>query len=952
MAIYSPEFNVNGFELRGETEGFYSPDQFGDVLDASTRVPAQLNWLAQLLGWSGKDYWESFNSTPNQKRQLLTGSYGVYGGFSYPTVVEIRNWSNQVVIQNTLDIKENQTFFLGDYEYTPSSISKEGENLVVTFDTLSDQFLSDFSRGEQLKVILPSEIPSPFIRSNVGVSGDRSFICDVKDGAIILYPSFDTEKKLPYVFNSFYSGSRYYFNLPVKLIISDDYFIAPTYNFDTGTWYLDIPCELAEKNTNLSARLDYEGSFIIVSISIWSDPSDWVTKEKIEQFKGVWGDKGGPFPFHFTFDSLSLHGFDERKSLQLQPVIRSVGFDTLLNLVYQQQTTINSLPPPITKRSQVWWNSQTGKFSIHLDDSLNCGPWVEKPYTVNDGQDIYPDYIFPNITEFRNYPDDILPGEVVQIIDCSGMDPSDNVLGVVMLPLTSPAQAVLVRLRDSVGWVALQFIYNDVNDFSNDSLNLPANVKVVLSDSSGLNPSGVNYSVANLGITISDNYVVVLMKYELDGNWYLSPPSELRYIGDTRLFKSSLDYNNPVDGEMVWDFTNPDVNTRVASIFYYNRWEYNGILSKWELKGDWLNVNDGTLTSTPPTVVEFGSILVYCDSVLLTDGENFLTDNYQISYSINPSTGEFLFTYTPRNYEGSVSFPKVTVSDSLTTSFVSDISNIVFSGLQYYMSPNVNDSETLLRLLNYKPLFCTDDTSTYTQLNYPNALVADLNSGPLSISWERYFIRVPPSYQRNGSSWQKVNLICQDFGYWGSPSLPEDMSCPVKESLPEIYEEVFLFNRGVPPFKCIYSEPYLYSTAVPYFTVPGDYENAALLPSFDPLYDYYTEAEVVSYDPLHERRADTSSPMGRGYGEWKGDYFRAAECSFISGYLINDIEDEVLDPIDPPVWDSSIYKYPQTCILDKESGSVDANHFKVGYAFFAADLSAAEEAVFNFSPVT
>jgi hypothetical protein len=49
------------------------------------------------------------------------------------------------------------------------------------------------------------------------------------------------------------------------------------------------------------------------------------------------------------------------------------------------------------------------------------------------------------------------------------------------------------------------------------------------------------------------------------------------------------------------------------------------------------------------------------------------------------------------------------------------------------------------------------------------------------------------------------------------------------------------------------------------------------------------------------------------------------------------------------VWDASIYKFAPTCQNAKESYSVDANHYKVGYAYFIADASAAEDTFFDIS---
>lgn len=947
MTTYSPKFDVTQFELRNDTESFLSSEQRTRVTDTTNRISSQLNWLAQLLGWSGNSYWASFNPTVDQKRQLLTGSFGVYNGFVYPEIIEVRNWDNTVVVKYNPLIVGNRTFILNQTEYYVSSASTEGDNLLLKFEDLPVQFYNEIANNYQLKTVAPSSLPAPFRRPFVGVSCDRKFICNVAEGSITLYPSYDTGKTLPYLFNVFFAGSRYYFDLPVKLIISDDYYIAPTYKFDTENWYIDIPCEIAQKNTSLSARLDYEGSFLIVSIKKWEDPTDWIDLNKIQNFTGVWGNKGGPLPFHFTFDALSLHGFDDKKSLYLDKVERSVSFDSLLNLVYQQTTQINPLPPPITGGNQLWWNSQNGTLAIYNSVATNCGPWVEITYPYSADSGTITDFVFPTVLDFQTYTGDFFDGCVVTIVDCSGLSSSDDIFGLAT-SLTSTAEATLMWNQKLGLWIPLQFTYPDTAQFEADAISLPAMSKVYVEDSDGLSPTSFNYKVANLGKTISGGYSVLLMKYDLSGDWYLAPPSELKYIGQTRLFESSIDYDNPVDGEMVWDFDNPDPTSRTADIFYYNRWEQNIFTSEWELKGDWVGVNTGLPSTTPPEVVDLGVILVYCDGQLLTDGSTLVTENYQIKYSTNLSSGEFEFLYQPKSYEGTVNFPQITISDSITTSFTADITNIVFSGLTYYMSPNVADGETLLRIKKDYPMYCLSSTVESDSLSYPNALVADGNLGPLSTSWEKFFIRLPPSYQRNGEHWQKVNLVCQDFSYWGSSAIPEDMGCPSKELRPAIYDDLLLMKENPTPETYIYAEPYLYSNVTVEYGSSDEFGSSMLLPTYDDPYDTFSEAELIEYDPLHERRADTYSPMGRGYGEWEGEYYRVTPCAPLTGHLVNDIVSEAVEPIEAPIWDCSMYKIPVSCVLDKQSGNVDANHYKIGYAHFAADLSAAEEAVFEF----
>lgn len=1034
MTIYSPNFDVSNFELRNEINNYLNQDQFGAALDVKVRVPAQLDWLGQLLGWSGSNYWDSYSATVDQKRQLLAGSYGVYNGYIYPEVVEVRNWDNIVVVKNNPYIKEGQIFLLNDGKYLLKGATPVGENLELDFGVLPDQFYTDIASTNQLKVIATGAIPPPFRRPLPGVSADRSFTCKIEGGAIILYPLYNTKKDIPYKYNVFYTGSRYYFDLPVVLFISEDTLLTPTYDFDKSLWFINIPCNLEIINTGLSARLEHEESFLIVTIKQWQDPSDWLDSKIIQYFLGAWGNKGGYLPFHHVFDSLSLHGFDERKSLYLEPFQRVLRFDELLKIVYQQVTTVNETPPPVEKPVQVWWNPDDKKFLVYQNDPINCGPWVQSSYP--DGLDpvITPDLVFLDTASFRAYPDEVSEGTVVDILDGSGLAPSDNILGVTQI-LSSTFGIRLFRLKGEAGWQIINFTYPDVASFDADSPYLPVQVAVNIDDSTGLTSNGVNYTVSNLKFTISDPYPVVLMKYDKDGSWYLSPPTTLKYIGNTRLFETSIilpDYTPYVEGEMQWDFTEPNLYNRVASIFFFTRWEYDPFAMQWQLRGDWYNVNTGergnlvaldsliggsgyvdgvytdiallggegegafadiTVTSgsvtdvtivnsgkdyrindvlyaddgeigggsgfsievqtlspgEPPTSANFDTVLIYCNGNLLEDGETYLGQGFQFTYTVNPLNGNFTFDYSPDSYESFIKFPTITLSDSLTSSYHFDISHLIFSGLSYYASPNVCDSETLLRLWKSNPLFCVDDLMEQTSLSYPNGLIADLNDGPGDSNWERYFVRLPPSYQRDGAEWQKVNLTCQNFGYWGSPTLPEDMTCPAKGEKPDIYEEIVAKLNKYKPSNYVYSEPYFYSTYTSDFSYPEDYNNSFIAPVSESVKDGYHEGKIVEYDPLHERRVDTDSLMGKGYGDWEGNYYRISDCSEINGHLTNDIRQGSIEGIPQPIWDASIYKLPNTCVIDESSGKVDANHFNVGYAFFLADLSAAEEAVFDFA---
>lgn len=945
MPELNSTFNVKDFENYGSTDLYLTPDQLDTVALTESRVNSQLDWLAQLLGWNGPNYWNNLASSVTEKRSLQTGSYGIYNGFIFPEIVEVRNWDNKVVVKADPRIQAGQTFFLGDETYTLLSLSSENDLYFLDFGTFTEQFVEDINSNNQLKVLSPNALPTPFSRKSAGVSGDFSFLCQVSGTSLSLYPSFDTNFQFPVLFNTLFKGSRYFFDKPVSLQIGLDT-VNPEYDFTRERWYIDVP-PVTKNDTNIEETLTYGLSSLRVRLKDWTDPSDWVNSSTIQNFKGVWSNKGGKFPFHFVFDALNLHGFDDETSVYLGEFERSISFDSLLNHIYYQ---IASTEPdsPSPEFGRVWWNSQTGNFSVFVGDSLNCGPWVEIAYPYNPEVGPAPDYVFSDVSSFLAFPDEIPSGCLVDILDASGLNPSLGIEGLVE-PLSGPCRVQIYKREDSPYWTFFLIIFDDEPSFDANATVLPEKVVIKILDSLGLTSSSGNYRVQNLGATITGQYPLLLMKDVYAGAWYISPPSYLRYIGDTRLFESSLNFANPVGGELNWDFSVPVPENRLARIFYYSNWQQDPLTSEWELTGDWVAINDENSVLPAPVTIDFGSILVYCNDTLLSPNDSYQNEDFQISYTIDSGDGLFTFKYIPISYTGVITLPVITISDSLTTVFRHDISEVVFSGLQYYMSSNVENSQKLLRVWKTEALQVTDSLSELSSLRYLNPLVADQNQGPADDNWERYFLRLPPSYQRNGAEWQKVNLVCQNFGYWGSSTNPEKMSCSQSDLVPEIYEEVLIYGKPKEQHTYLYSEPYLYSEiAYSYDASSLDFDNSDVLSGFDRPYDDFDEAEIQNYEPLHNRRAELSQPLSSpDYGNWVGMYFRSAACFDLSGFLVNDIEAGVLEAMSPPVWDASIYKFPPICGPSSSDNLEDVNHFKVGYAFFAADLSSAGEAVFD-----
>jgi hypothetical protein len=946
MTFYTPTFNVEQFELRDQINPYLTEDQTSDVSLTVSRVNEQLNWVAQLLGWNGPNYWNSLVSTPDEKRQLLTGSFGVYNSFTLPRVLEVRNWSNEIVIENLEGIKKQQICYLGSETAVINNIVTGADNtLVLSLSSVTSSFYQQFANNEQLKIDSRENRPAPFNRPSAGASADASFICGVQNNSLILYPSWDVQKTTPYKFNILIWGARYYFNQPVYFSLTNSSptpEISPIYDPILELWYLDFQDSTSVNPVTTVGYLVWSYSNTTVQQNViaevilepWKDPSDWNIVNTLNNFSGVWSNKGGALPFNFCFDALNIHGYDEQKSLYLNNINRNVSFNDLLRLAYFQQTPQTLQIRNGSKVGEVWWNSATGVFSVYPPSSVSCGSWLEVQYRENPEPSLASDLTFSTVAEFQAAATTIPLGSVVRITDVTGLQANGTTYQIqgITSPLPNSGEVLLSKLKEGILYTVEEFIFTDVNQFKDNAVYLPINSIVRLVDPTGLKPSeSGDYIIDNLEyiITSTQAYEILLIKQYSSLEWRLTPSSILRFIGNTRLYNGIGD---PEQGEMWWDFTNPDPLTRAAAIWYQSAW---------------VTVSPNVPLNSEPGIVSYGAVKLYCDGNLLTPGVLYYTENYTFAYTVNSSTGNFEFTYVPITFLGKTQFPQITVSDALTSAYRVDISYLVFSGVQYYMSPNVLDSETPLRLWKESSLQVVNSVKNLTLNIYENPLVADLNSGP-SDNWSRYFLRLPPSYQRNDTKWLKANLIAQDFAYYGSTTFPEQMECYSDTTTPAIYEELVLYPQTRINSNLIYSEPYLYSNVGFFQDVQReDFSNAAVLPAFDTVYDQFDEAYLQEYSPLHNRIANTTSSPSQGYGDWEGVYLYAEDCQDLSGFVINDKETGAVQETKAPIEDASIYKFPPLCTQPETSFSVDANLYKTCYAYFAADLSAAEDGFFD-----
>lgn len=277
-----PVFDIQEYELRGVVPPVYSKAQKEKLNTTLTRVNGQIDWTAQLLGFSGPNYWGLSNpkddgaydwkglvETMNEKRQMQVGAYGVYN-----KNLEYENW------------------------------------------------------------------PSPFNRSEIKASGDFRFAIYESDGETIvttlgLAPGVDFREK-PYLF----LDAEYLFRGQVEISYSGEFLL--TYEtvadevwsrFRPITFHNTLEVKLQDSDAD-------PFTFIVLQ---WRDISDWNYDDVKRNFIGLWGNKGNQISHDFAFDALDLHGFNEEYGISQSTTI-VVPFGDLLALAGLEVGDLSQIP--------------------------------------------------------------------------------------------------------------------------------------------------------------------------------------------------------------------------------------------------------------------------------------------------------------------------------------------------------------------------------------------------------------------------------------------------------------------------------------------------------------------------------------------------------------------------------------------------------------------------------
>jgi len=283
------------------------------------------------------------------------------------------------------------------------------------------------------------------------------------------------------------------------------------------------------------------------------------------------------------------------------------------------------------------------------------------------------------------------------------------------------------------------------------------------------------------------------------------------------------------------------------------------------------------------------------------------------------------------------------------------LDRIIYANPLWKFNPSVMNSETPLRVWKNHVLAVVDDRSDeitnenvvefLESKSYHNSFVADRNTGPEIENSYKHFVRLPAEYSRNSRQWNKATNIASSYGYFSSVYPLASTAVRPYEVYPYLYDDVYCqCAADLPDYAIFYQEDFLVSSVkTARIDAQAGFEDSDI--SFEDAAEVFPFAAglVVDYDPFAEREIRDQS------GEWAGTYFKWQRRGPLTGYLITDVLDSKLRAAErgeEPEGDYSFIKAPNTEFPDDTDVANFAN-YAVAYAYFTADLSAADEPVFD-----
>jgi hypothetical protein len=949
-----PLFDVEQYELRGIEPEVFTEDQRISMRKALARTHGQIDWSAQMLGFNGPNYWGKANpksdhtynwvglpETMNEKRQMQTGTFGVYN-----KDLEYDQWPspfNRVEVKASADQKFHVFEANGATVISPLGVDED-------FTYLDDP--------------------------TVVVGGSYIFDCEIEYEILYGGDQFDAEPSVS---------------------------VQTEYGEEVWTRVRIL------RAVNGSITIKRKGSTarpLALQVDNWYDISDWTPEQVYKQYIGVWGNKGNQFSTDFLFDSLDLHASEEHYSLKQTPEIITYKVEDLMELVGLKPTGWTGLYPekwtfrvegcedPVIPEFPVlgngvgnpWFHDKYWPPTYLPDRSEmgecqpDCNTWVKSWQTLEDelyDNGEFPAFCPPGDTMYTDYDNDIFatnPQAETLLDDYEYNEVVAKRLEAEGYYNREPHPAYPTDCDEEWEFkqeppnldngtfedLAQAFLFNNEYNLVDEGIydRLPF---------SGINGFEFTWEALNTGGILEPPCVTWQFDAHLDDgtleegfhNVFPSPPdpNEDEWLWTVGAWA--------IADDGVYDTVRAEATVLVSeeerTICYPDTW-----WSGWddgEYDDNWRNVcdceelppdpndtalcrNEGCAEPLAETCTADGDLYTFlgppnyeedCECAV----ECCLIDNEYIPPP-PPYTGPIIVdgsTYTalclPADPPPNITFCDLTDYRWIKLDAVSEV--------RLDFLPSVHNSFFPLRMWKNHTSMQTDEVPAERgHKEYRNFLVADDNRGTEPEDSYRHHARLPVEYPRNGKEWNRVDQVCNNQFYFSKPPKLNELDLLSEDPLPRNYYD--LVNEEVDKSKkVVYHEDYANSSALDDFSEAnqGGFKGAEITHE-DPRPIVYFYGEVSDYDDLAERKTDKQ-------GEWYGAYYTLGNYPETTGHLYSDIENQFLIPIpveDYPTYDESHLKRPNIT-FPEENPLVMEKNYLVSYAYFTADLSASEEAVFE-----
>ena len=270
------------------------------------------------------------------------------------------------------------------------------------------------------------------------------------------------------------------------------------------------------------------------------------------------------------------------------------------------------------------------------------------------------------------------------------------------------------------------------------------------------------------------------------------------------------------------------------------------------------------------------------------------------------------------------------------------LDQFIFSAPRWRMRPSVMNSLTPLRLWKNRVLNVTDPSSDNA---YINSLVADENSGPESPNSYRHFARLPVEYSRNSKFWNRTQAVLSNESYFSRAQPPSTTQLPIIDEKPLIYDETYFFDADlIPDSATFYTEDYLVSSIRETADINEDgFEFAREVFEASSATLPFVSATLILYDPYETRLLNADGTRVGNYLKW------GLRDKALTGFLDEDVASFALRytvASEPIVSDASQTLIPNVEFPD-DPDQASFSNYTVCYAYFVADMSAGDDAVFD-----